>query len=455
MLSFRGKSDLWQEGADIPDAFHRVHHGWATFVHHGITKNGKQVLAPLGKIKKLLQSPDPFTRGQVPRLWQEYLTVFRNDTFLSGLLRIFGAEHDWDVPGGEIWTEEIDIPLFGALGQGSGGFKALYGQAWAQLARLEANALEDNQATFAKIGKDGEIRPAPIQDLARTMAVKAQQLGAELKLNTRAINYSVRRNEGRYETVVTTMTGDDVTSEIVYDIVVVCTTTRTMNVGMSSLTDYRDEDTNVLPVKVSAAINGTSMISSSKVFIRTRKFWDDQGPDFPRVILSDTLASQLYTLDYGHPEFGVVLLLYVWGEDADQIQGIRKKEEMLRIVKERVTSVVRRTPWPDYADYLEPLSLDDVDVTHWNLHEPALGAFALTRPGQEKGTAQTFYSPFEIHNGVYVGGDGVSFNGGWTEGGLMTGMNIVSAVLKKYGELNARGADEAPVNRLTPDLYIY
>jgi tryptophan 2-monooxygenase len=254
---------------------------------------------------------------------------------------------------------------------------------------------------------------------------------------------------------VTTISPSGSFEENVYDVVVVCTTTRTMNVAMSSLTDYGDEHTSVLPTEVSAAINNTSMISSSKVFIRTKKFWKDQSADFPRVILSDTLASQLYTLDYGHPDYGVVLLLYAWGEDSEQLMGIHDKQEMLRIIKARIANVTRKTAHPNYADYLDPVTPDDIDIVHWSLEESALGAFALTKPGQEAGTSHAFFSPLKIQNGIYVGGDGVSFNGGWTEGGLMTGMNIVSAVLNRSGELAERGARKAPVNLLIPDIYEY
>jgi hypothetical protein len=76
-----------------------VYRGWVAFVHDGLRSNGKQVLPPLAQIKKLLQSPDPFMRGKVVTMWQSYLTTFKRDTFLSGLMRIFGPGHEWDVPG--------------------------------------------------------------------------------------------------------------------------------------------------------------------------------------------------------------------------------------------------------------------------------------------------------------------------------------------------------------------
>jgi tryptophan 2-monooxygenase len=79
---------------------------------------------------------------------------FGNDSFYTALQRIFGEKHEWDVPGGQVWTED-DFERFGTLGVGSGGFGAVYSAGFNSIFRLIVNGLESDQAIFAKMTDDG------------------------------------------------------------------------------------------------------------------------------------------------------------------------------------------------------------------------------------------------------------------------------------------------------------
>ncbi|KAI9625833.1 hypothetical protein H4Q26_016081 [Puccinia striiformis f. sp. tritici PST-130] len=452
-ISYRGQNVFWKTLSASPNGFEKVHVGWDTFVKDGLKTNGVEVFASLRTMRILLQSGDQEVRQAVIPLWQKFLDSFKNDSFGGGLQRIFGPQHNWDVPGRHVW-EEQDFEMFGSLGIGCGGYGPVYSRDFNSILRLVVNGLESDQATFAKM-KDGRPLPAPIQDLVKEICLKASSLGATIKLKTNGEVISSHSINGA-PSIIVEETCDDVTNESNYDLVIIGNTTRAANVKMRYISSYSNK---ILSKAASTAVNNISMISSTKVFARVKKFWNEENKEnYPRVILSDTKASQLYTLDYGHPEYGMVLLTYAWGDLSDQIMTVKDDKELYRILKNQIHEIMRNSEFADYAEQLAPVEENDIRVVHWQLDPTTLGAFALAMPGQARMIADAFYdfkslSEDKDHSGVLLNGDSITFEGGWVEGALRTAMNVTSAIMLKYGSVEQES--KAPVNLLERNTYKY
>ncbi|OAV90760.1 hypothetical protein PTTG_06071 [Puccinia triticina 1-1 BBBD Race 1] len=452
-ISYRGQDTYWKNLNAAPDGFEKVHAGWESFVKNGLGENGVEIFKSLNGLRALLQSNDQEVRLTAAPLWQKYLDSFKNFSFSGGLHRIFGPEHEWDVPGHQVWKEN-DFEMFGSLGIGCGGYEPVFDRDFTYIARLVVNGLESDQATFAKI-KNGRPVPAPIQDLVKAICSKAAGLGATVKVDTIGEVISSRTINGA-PAVTVGETHHGVTNEDVYDLVIVGTTTRSANVMMRYLSSYHSK---LLSKAASTAVNNISMISSTKVFARVKKFWNQKNKEnYPRVILSDTKASQLYTLDYGHPDYGMVLLTYAWGDLSDQIMTVKNDMELYCILQNQIHEIMRHSEFSDYAEHLTPVEENDIRVIHWQLQPTILGAFTLARPGQARLIADAFYDFQTLlegkeHSGVLLNGDSITFEGGWIEGALRSAMNVTSAILLKYGSVEEKC--KAPVTLLNRHIYKY
>jgi tryptophan 2-monooxygenase len=316
--------------------------------------------------------------------------------------------------------------------------------------RIICNGLETNQQIFAKADGPGGPQPTGIQDLAEALLARAQKAGVEYIPNMTGIPVSAD------STSVTVHLTHGVYVEIrVYDCVIVGTTTRAMNINMSiSTAPY-------FQPMVCTAIDTVHMTSSSKLFIRTKKFWAND-PKYPRVILSDTMLPQLYTLDYGDPDYGMVLVTYTWEDLSDQIAGITDPKELFYLLLDKVKTILRGLdgPYKDFANNLKPVSDSDYWLIHRQTDPLAKGAFVLGQSGQDELTASLFYDYIKIGSGginapapILMNGDSVGFSGGWVDGGLQCAMNAVSAIINAKGSLNH--PELAPATLLDPYTYNY
>ncbi|GME43226.1 tryptophan 2-monooxygenase [Neofusicoccum parvum] len=464
ILSYQNKGSLWYD-TKVPPGFEKVYNGWGEFIVNGITANGKTVLESSNKLQEWLQSDTSAGRRNVIPAWQAYLDEFANDSFYEGLQKIFGDKHRWDVPKGEVWTDE-DFQRFGALGLGSGGFGPLFPIAFTTVFRLIPNGLETNQQIFAKQHVTGNATPAGIQDLAAEILEKAVNLGLKVKYNTVGNPVSLNgspsnsKRAGQPVSAVKGMTvnveetasdGPAVTNT--YSFVIVGTTTHEMNVEMSVTSQP------FFTSEVRDAINNVHMTASSKLFIRTKKFWEGKDPSFPRVILSDTKLPQLYTLDYGDPEYGMVLVTYAWEDLSTEIQVYTDPKKLFVNLKAQLTDIMRNTAYPDWVENLIPVTDNDYYLMHWQLNPHTNGAFVLGYPGQDNLTAQMFFDFTKLNtqalSPMLLNGDSISFTGGWVDGGLQCAMNNLSAILKTYGTLAPDAAALAPINVVRPQNYKY
>jgi tryptophan 2-monooxygenase len=450
IVTYQGQAQIWTGGRTLV-GFETVHDGWLALVKDGVKKNGVTMLESIETMQNHLVSTDINERKKVIPLWQKWLDTFSGKSFFEGLQLIFGKHPIGDIPGGKQWTDD-DFGRFGALGVGSGGFGPLYAIAFSSVWRIICNGLETNQQIFAKVNPSGDPEPAGIQDLAEALLARAQKAGLKFHANTTGIPIAA---DSTSVTVEETSSDGKYIIENIYDFVIVGTTTRAMNVNMSiSAAPY-------FRPFVCTAIDNVHMTSSSKLFIRTKKFWAND-PAYPRVILSDTKLPQLYTLDYGHPDYGMVLVTYTWEDLSDQIASYSDPKKLFAMLLKQVKTVLISLdgPYKDFANNLVPVTDSDYWMIHWQNDPLANGAFVLGQSGQDELTASLFYDYTKIGSGgfnapapILMNGDSVGFSGGWIDGGLQCAMNAVSAIINAKGSLNH--PELAPATLLDPNTYNY
>jgi tryptophan 2-monooxygenase len=441
---YKGQGQIWNNPAVPPNGFGRVWNGWIALVNSGITTpNGTAFMSSVSFNDNLRISPtNGIVLAQVTNAWQAYLNEFGSDSFYSGMAKIFGPQHQWSVPAGQVWTAE-DFTKFGTLGIGSGGFGPLYGIGFNYIYRLLTNALETDQ----------RFVPGGISLLCEAFVNRLTAIGGQYAKNTRIKKVQV--NPGRTVTV-TPANGAPQT----FDRVIVATTTRAMEMGLS-LSDAQlglPPNQRTTSVDVGEAIDRIHVVSSTKLFLRTKKFWNDIR--FPRNILSDTKLPQLYTLDYGDPQSGVVLVTYTWEDDSTKTQALNGVE-LLEALKAEIRTITAGTAFSDYADQLVPFtgSLErDMRSIVWQSTKDYFGAFTLAQPGQDP-YIDTIYRDFgkagtPLDNLVYIAGDCTSWTGGWADGALQSGLNCAAGVIRSLnGTFTVSNSN--PITAVAPPRYRY
>ncbi|MGO4714537.1 flavin monoamine oxidase family protein [Bradyrhizobium sp. 2TAF24] len=443
---YKGQGQMWSNPAVPPNGFERVWNGWVALVNNGITvPNGVSFWSSVSFNTQLQLSPTNGTAlANVTNAWQYYLNEFGSDSFYTGLSKIFGPQHKWQVPAGAVWTAE-DFTRFGTLGIGSGGFGPLYGIGFNYIYRLLTNALETDQ----------RFVPGGISQLCQAFVSRFTSTGGSYVPNTRVTHVKVAEQQPG---TVTLTLGNG--SKQTFNRVIVAATTRAMEMGLS-LSDAQPQlppNQQTTYPNVGEAINRIHVTSSTKLFLRTKKFWNNTR--FPRNILSDTKLPQLYTLDYGDPQSGVVLVTYTWEDDSTKTQAL-SPAELLETLKNEIRTITAGTAFSDYADQLVPYSGNlerDMRSVVWQSTKDYFGAFTLAQPGQDP-YVDTVYRDFgkagsAIDNLVYVAGDCTSWTGGWADGALQSGLNCAAGVIKSLGG-TFTVSNNNPITAVAPPRYAY
>jgi tryptophan 2-monooxygenase len=432
-IGYQGQTYSWSAGKAPPELFTKVNSGWNAFVAEGFAMpDGSRLLGP-AQITALLQA----TRlGEARVAWQSYIDLFERTSFYQGLVQIFMSSR---APGGVSWNA-ADFQLFGALGLGSGGFGPLYQIGFVELIRLIVNELETDQ----------KFVPSGIQSLATAFAkqtVSGIRLGQLIKCGAPVQAIAQGANN---EPLLTVAGGRPQQ----FARVIVATSNRSMQIEMGLSKNLAFFD-----AQQYTALNSVHMTSSSKVFVMTKnKFWL-LNAGIPANIQTDTLVRGVYCLDYteNHPnDPGVVLLSYTWEDDSVKQLALSEKEAR---VKRLVADVAQTNA--AFASHVVPLNNDYrtyVQMVDWDLEPHYYGAFKLNYPGDDGLSNALFFQYLscarrETDKFLYLAGDSASYNGGWMEGAVQTGVNAACAVIRSLGgSLYSR---VNPIDSQDPRAYNY
>lgn len=433
-IGYQGRTHVWRPESKRPPAlFTRVANGWNAFVQQGCQlADGARLPAP-ACITRALEAGH---REVAVAAWRAYLQAFEQLSFYSGLVSIFTAPQP---PGGERWLRS-DLELFGALGLGSGGFGPLFQLGFMELLRLIVNELETDQ----------ELVPGGIESLVRAFCGQrfhGTRLEERIRFGT--LVSGIRLGADQKPVLQLGHCRPEPFARVV-----AAASNRALSIDLDL-----GHDQEILTAGQRSALQRVHMTSSSKVFMLTReKFWLTQR-DLPANIQTDTLVRGVYCLDYapedpGAP--GVVLLSYTWEDDSTQQLGLRGKRERVQ----RLVADVARTN-PDFARHLVPIDNDFAShavVIDWALEPHCHGAFKLNFPGDDELSRQLFYQYLGCREPatdprVYLAGDSQSFNGGWIEGALHTGINAACAVIRSLG--GSLYTPDNPIDSARPTTYDY
>jgi tryptophan 2-monooxygenase len=449
-LYFKGQKIDWPAGQDAPD--HPV--------LQEVARDFKALVAELSKpLEEARAANNP---KRIRELWQGYIKKFkmedtkkysgdgsgkrmRDMNFLEGVK--YGLK---DILGKE-WTDE-QLDAFGALGIGTGGFSPLYESNFLEILRIILNKMETDQHLIPG-GTSSVIDKFRTTKIERPDGSKVSlEKNAKMRLNTKVTGISIVDDKPRLE-----MSGPNHESHVEqFDAVIVATTPRAMmNMGLSprdSIEPLPDNERHPLDHTVAAALTGLHMVSSSKMFIRTKtKFWKD-NPEIPQTIQTDALPHAVYCLDYPDTEHGVVLVSYTWEKKSDDLaKNFPNPRERLDELKKWIKETN-----PEFAAALEPITEDDIHCIDWQKEENYFGAFKLNKPGQEPNVQSVYYdflkAGSQMDSHVYLAGDGISYAGGWAHGASSTGINATIAVIKGIGGTPAKGS---PLTEMRANLYDY
>lgn len=461
LISYKGEAMEWVAKTDVPDAFQRVYIGWNALVGKGLTDtSGNIIIKAFPSMLALLQDPQGTTGGEVnsdltAAAWQKVLDYFGQHSFYSGLYEIFsGKNGNWNIPGGTAWTDE-DFAKFGALGIGSGGFGAVYNSGFCDVYRLVYNSLETNQSLFC----DASLKPIGISAVCSEL-IEAAKTVTEAKggsfytvLNAKATIIGTRPFEDMPSPSVRVEFNHGQNSEVSDTVVpatFVINTTSTRAMTIDQNLHYSDSNSyypqysnipNLLDADTRQAIQNIHVVSSGKLFVQTSKFWDNKTGFFPRSIVSDTKAPQLYTLDYdGNSDSGMTLITYTWEDLSVQLDYLAQDlYPWAQVMREQIANLVKdQTSYADYAKNLTPYNGEYIGF-NWQSMVHQYGAFALPKPGQDVFVQQAFEDCFHAYpkeRGIFLAGDGISWTPGWVEGAIHTALNAVAAIFDEYGSVN-------------------
>lgn len=467
LVSYQGDrySFTNENESQVPQAFKDLSAAWGAFLKDGATvvvsgPDGAQKTVPLaapddiaaaltknGELKPPSAAIDPVAA------WKAYIDVFSNKSLYDGLMLIFSGPNP---PGGKPWSVPDDYERFAALGTGFGGFGPLYQVGFLDILRLMVNGLETDQRFIP--GGVHQIAQHLYEDQVTPPGGAATSVQAHTHLNSRCTGIYLA--DGGARLVLLGEDGAPLPGGP-YGRVVMATTHRSMEIDgkLGLFNSFQDSQHGTLSpglaTQPAAGVCDLHIMNSSKVFLRTEtQFWKQLATPV-RCILSDTLSTNLYTLDYGETT-GVVLVSYVWGDQSIKqltFQDKKARMEMLRTALEPVA--------PEFAAKLHPKDGDydaNVQMIDWELEPGYFGAFKLNRPGQNHYVRALFFDFQKVLTApdqarVFVAGDSVSWIGGWTEGALQTAMNAAAAVVHALGG-TVRGEAATPLT-LDPHTYDY
>ena len=196
-----------------------------------------------------------------------------------------------------------------------------------------------------------------------------------------------------------------------------------------------DCDEALFPTDHWTAIERTHYMGSSKLFVLVdRPFWLDKDPTTGRDVMSMTLTDRMtrgtYLLDNGPDQPGLICLSYTWSDDSLKWLPLSTAERLEVMLK----SLQGVYPGVDIRSHIIATPV----TVSWESEADFMGAFKANLPGHYR-YQERLYTHFmqeqlaEIHRGVFLAGDDVSWTAGWAEGAVQTAINAVWGVMTHFG----------------------
>jgi monoamine oxidase len=306
------------------------------------------------------------------------------------------------------WTEQ-DIAAIGLVGLGLGGYGALMNMAFLELFRL--SLLGSDEALHEIVGGADQLPRALIErppSPGLPALAESVRYGAKLR--------GLHQDRSSVTLAVHTAAGPET---IVADYVLVTVP--------FPLLRFVDAEPRFSPGKT-RAINELHYFSSTKVFLQFRsRFWEHEPYQCAGMVVTDLPIRALYlpqpSATAQHDTRSVVLASYTWESEARVWEALSPEDR----VKEALRQV----------GIIFPAALDEFEVgasVVWN--DPALfagGAFAQYAPGQRGVLYNDIVSP---EGRVHFAGEHTSFEHGWMEGAIESGLREALA-------LHGRAEEEA------------
>lgn len=443
-IAFQGQTYVYTPDgstSDFPPSYAKVNNGWQVLMNAGFeSADGTISLVAASTITELLAGQAVPGAPTVQQAWQAYIDNFGNSSLYEAMLRIFT---DPNAPGGAVW-DPIDFEFFGALGTGFGGFGPLFSIGFLDILRFVVNAVDSNQHELVtgvqSIVEGFLIQPIPVpgggtMKLATFMTIGMPVTG--VSASGGQVELSFGNGESR-----------------TFDRVVVATSHRSMELTMGLGFSQSGAP---LAKPVADAVRRLHLANSSKVFVETSAFWEEQQPgtnhNWPRNVVGDTILRNLYALSYPGAPGGALLFSYTWEGDSVKQQTYPAAERLPLLLRDLSTIS------GPLADTIQgAIQKDTVQVIDWQSQPYFYGAFKLNLPGQDPYVQALFYdfqkAGSDRDTGVYLAGDSIGFLGGWVENALETGVLAAAGVAVSLGGTLTNPA-QGPFARLQSSTYNY
>ncbi|WPB76629.1 FAD-dependent oxidoreductase [Archangium violaceum] len=447
-IAFQGQTYIWDPndvgGHPLPAEFNTVSNGWTVFMDKGFASaDGTINLVAPATMTTWLADPRSNTDAIIAA-WSSYIGAFVNNSLYEAVVRIFT---DKNAPGGTPW-QQCDLEFFGALGTGFGGFGPLFPICFLDIMRFVINAVDTDQHELLT-GVSSLVTGFLNQPITRPD-------GTRTTVSQNVVTNKPVTAVASKGTSVTLTFADNSTQ--VFDRVVVATSHRSMELTMGLGTSM---DGLPLAEPVADALRRVHLENSSKVFVETSAFWNQQDPatslNWPRNVVGDTLLRNLYTLTYpkAPSDTGVLLFSYTWADDSVKQQAFTDVNARIALLMRDLESIS-----PGLATAVgNSMRQGTAQLIDWQRTPFFFGAFKLNQPGQDNDVASLWFdflkaSKEDLDTGVYVAGDSIGFLGGWVENAFHTGLNAAAGVVVSLGGTLTDYAN-SPFAQLNPSMYNY
>jgi tryptophan 2-monooxygenase len=340
-------------------------------------------------------------------MWDNLVKKFDNLSLLGALT----STGDWSF-------EELNI--LGILGLGTGGLAAQLQVASLEMFRAALGAWITDQQILGNdygVGLESFTNTFWCREVATPGGVNSVRKMQRRESVRRGV-VAIRSTAGRKGVEVEDVSGHCET----FAATILTCTTRAAQLGIGIEEELLSKD-------VWGALRRVHYMSSTKIMCSSKtKFWQEEN--LPVVTLTDRPTRATYFLDYGEEAKGGSLLLsYTWGDDSNKLLALSQKQ--LRDMCKNVLGEL-------YGPAFSKQKLSNFRVISWQEEAGYNGAFRLNYAGQYQDNNALFNQASKSvadgsKDGLFLAGEGTSWEGGWIEGGLQSGLDASCCAIRLLG----------------------